>query len=101
MAGILAEFVEDSDGSTAGVPTTKAGSTVVDDVTSTYPGRDLTRPSRTGQDRGGDQCIISHSLRTLETRGGLLIGRLRGGQAVYLHLTPEGVEKASEICTKL
>ena len=45
----------------------------------------------------GDKSNISHSLRTLETRGWLVIGRTPGGRAEYLDLTPEGLEKASEI----
>lgn len=46
---------------------------------------------------GKDKSNISHSLRTLEGRGWIVIGRTPGGQANYLYLTPEGVEKASEI----
>jgi DNA-binding MarR family transcriptional regulator len=49
----------------------------------------------------GDQSNISHSLRTLETRGWIVIGRTRGGRAESLDLTPAGLKKASEICTKL
>jgi DNA-binding MarR family transcriptional regulator len=49
----------------------------------------------------GDKSTISHSLRTLETRGWIVIGRTRGGRAESLDLTPAGLEKASEICTKL
>ena len=49
----------------------------------------------------GDQSHISHSLCTWETRGWLVIGRTPGGRAEYLDLTPAGLEKASEICTKL
>ena len=48
-----------------------------------------------------DKSNISHSLRTLETRGWIVIGRTRGGQADYLYLTSKGVEKSSEIVTKL
>lgn len=50
---------------------------------------------------GGDQSNSSHSLRTLETRGWIVIGRTAGGRAESLDLTPAGLEKASEICIKL
>jgi DNA-binding MarR family transcriptional regulator len=50
---------------------------------------------------GGDKGNISHSLRTLEARGWIVLGRTRGGRAEALYLTPAGLEKASEICTKL
>ena len=46
---------------------------------------------------GRDKSNISHSLRTLEAQGLIVIGRTSGGRAEYLHLTPEGLEKASEI----
>jgi DNA-binding MarR family transcriptional regulator len=49
----------------------------------------------------GDKSNISHSLRTLETRGWIVIGRTPGGRAEYLDLTPEGLEKASEISIQL
>jgi DNA-binding MarR family transcriptional regulator len=49
----------------------------------------------------GDKSHISHSLRTLETRGWIIIGRTPGGRAEYLDLTPEGLEKASEISIQL
>ena len=49
----------------------------------------------------GDKSNISHSLRTLETRGWIVIGRTPGGRAEYLDLTSEGLEKASEISIKL
>jgi len=49
----------------------------------------------------GDKSNISHSLRTLETRGWIVIGRTPGGRAEYLDLTPEGLEKASALCIKL
>ena len=49
----------------------------------------------------GDKSHISHSLRTLETRGWIVIGRTPGGRAEYLDLTPEGLEKASEISIQL
>jgi DNA-binding MarR family transcriptional regulator len=50
---------------------------------------------------GGDKGNISHSLRTLEARGWLVLGRTRGGRAEALYLTPVGLEKASEICAQL
>jgi DNA-binding MarR family transcriptional regulator len=46
---------------------------------------------------GGDKSNISHSLRTLETRGWIVIGRTLGGRAESLELTPVGLEKASEL----
>ena len=46
---------------------------------------------------GGDKSNISHSLRTLEARRMIVIGRTPGGQADSLYLTPEGLKKASEI----
>lgn len=45
-----------------------------------------------------DKSNISHSLRTLETRGWIVIGRTAGGRAAYLYLTPEGLEKTPDIC---
>ena len=50
---------------------------------------------------GGDKGNISHSLRTLEARGWLVLGRTPGGRAEALYLTPAGLEKASEICVQL
>jgi DNA-binding MarR family transcriptional regulator len=50
---------------------------------------------------GGDKSNISRSLRTLETRGWIVIGRTLGGRAASLDLTPVGLEKASEICLQL
>ena len=38
----------------------------------------------------GDKSNISHSLRTLEARGLLVIGRSAGGHAQYVRLTTEG-----------
>ncbi len=46
---------------------------------------------------GKDKGNISHSLRTLETRGLIGIGRTQGGQSNYLYLTVEGVKKSCEI----
>ena len=43
----------------------------------------------------GDKGNISHSLRTLEVRGLLVIGRSPGGKAEALWLTPEGQQWAS------
>ncbi len=40
---------------------------------------------------------ISHSLRLLEARGLVKIGRSLGGQAENVRLTSEGCQKASEI----
>ncbi len=40
---------------------------------------------------------ISDSLRLLEARGLVEIGRSPGGQAEYVRLTSEGYQKASEI----
>lgn len=50
---------------------------------------------------GSDKGNISHSLRTLEARGWIVLGRTPGGRAESLYLTPTGLEKASEICAKL
>ena len=44
----------------------------------------------------GDKGNISHSLRTLEGRGVMVIGRSLGGKAEYLRLTPEGQKWASQ-----
>jgi DNA-binding MarR family transcriptional regulator len=46
---------------------------------------------------GGDKGNISHSLRTLEERGWLVILRTPSGQANSIDLTPEGLKNASEI----
>ena len=43
-----------------------------------------------------DRGNISHSLRTLEVRGWIIIGRSSGGQAESLRLTPEGQKWASQ-----
>jgi len=37
-----------------------------------------------------DKGNVSHSLRTLEVRGWIVIGRSSGGKAESLRLTPEG-----------
>ena len=47
---------------------------------------------------GGDKGNISHSLRTLEARGWIVLGRTPGGRTESLYLTPTGLEKASESC---
>ena len=46
----------------------------------------------------GDKGNINHSLRTLEARGWIVLGRTPGGRTASLYLTPTGLEKASEIC---
>jgi DNA-binding MarR family transcriptional regulator len=46
---------------------------------------------------GGDKGNISHSLRTLEERGWLIILRTPGGQANAIDLTPAGLKNAPEI----
>ena len=46
---------------------------------------------------GGDKGNISHSLRTLEDRGLIRIGRTSGGQASYVDLTSEGQSLALQI----
>jgi DNA-binding MarR family transcriptional regulator len=46
---------------------------------------------------GGDKSNISHSLRTLEERGWVVISRTPGGQANSIDLTSEGLKNASEI----
>lgn len=48
-----------------------------------------------------DKGNLSHSLRTLEDRGWLVIGRAPGGKAQHVTLTPEGSQRASEIGKKL
>jgi len=49
----------------------------------------------------GDKGHISHSLHPLESQGWIVIDRTSSGRVAYLALTPEGLEKAAEICTKL
>jgi hypothetical protein len=46
---------------------------------------------------GGDKGNISHSLRTLEERGWIVIFRTAGGQTNSIDLTPEGLKNTSEI----
>jgi DNA-binding MarR family transcriptional regulator len=50
---------------------------------------------------GRDKGNLSHSLRTLEARGWIGLGRTPGGRAESLYRTPAGLEKASEICMQL
>lgn len=49
----------------------------------------------------GDKGNISRSLRTLEGRGWLVIGRSPGGKAQHLTLTTEGHKRATEVAKKL
>jgi DNA-binding MarR family transcriptional regulator len=44
-----------------------------------------------------DKGTISRSLRTLEARGWLIIGRSSGGKAHHLTLTPEGQKRAGKV----
>jgi DNA-binding MarR family transcriptional regulator len=48
-----------------------------------------------------DKSNISRSLRTLEVRGWLMIGRSPGGKAQHVTLTSEGAQRASEMTKKL
>ena len=43
-----------------------------------------------------DKSHLSRSLRTLEARGWLMIGRSPGGTAQHVTLTSEGAQRASE-----
>ena len=45
----------------------------------------------------GDKGNISHSLRTLERHGLLIIGRSPGGHAEYLLLTPAGHKSTAQL----
>lgn len=49
------------------------------------------------QTLGRDKSNVSHSLRTLEARGLITIGRNPGGQATHLDLTPEGRKLVSNL----
>lgn len=49
------------------------------------------------QTLGHDKSNISHSLRTLEDRGLIVISRTPGGQANSVSLTSEGRNLASEL----
>ena len=44
-----------------------------------------------------DKGTISRSLRILEVRGWIVIGRSPGGKAQHLTLTPEGHKRAAEV----
>jgi len=46
---------------------------------------------------GRDKGNVSHSLRTLEARGLITIGRSAGGQATYMDLTAEGQKLVSNL----
>jgi DNA-binding MarR family transcriptional regulator len=48
-----------------------------------------------------DKGTISRSLRTLEMRGWIVIGRSSGGKAQHLTLTPEGHKRVEEVTKKL
>src|SRR5262245_52149112 len=58
-------------------------------ITSSH--QDLVRALR------GDKGNISHSLQTLEAQGLIVIGRLPGGKAESLWLTPEGQKWAAQL----
>ena len=49
------------------------------------------------QSLGRDKGNVSHSLRTLEARGLIIIDRTPGGQANTVHLTSEGQNLACEL----
>jgi DNA-binding MarR family transcriptional regulator len=48
-----------------------------------------------------DKGNVSHSLRTLERRGWIVLGRSPGGKTHYLTLTPEGHKRAVQVENKL
>ena len=48
-----------------------------------------------------DKSNISRSLRTLEVRGWIRIGRSPGGKAQHVTLTAEGAQRASESTKKV
>jgi len=48
-----------------------------------------------------DKSNIGRSLRTLEGRGWIIIGRSPGGKAQHVTLTAEGIQRAAEITKKL
>ena len=48
-----------------------------------------------------DKGNLSRSLRTLEARGWIVIGRSPGGKAQHLTLTTEGHKRAAEMAKKL
>jgi hypothetical protein len=47
-----------------------------------------------GKALAGDKSHSSQSLRTLETRGWIVIGRTWGGRAEAVDLTPAGLKKS-------
>jgi hypothetical protein len=55
------------------------------------------QPPGVGARPQGDKGNISHSLRTLEARGWLVIDRSAGGKAESLRLTPEGQKWAGQV----
>ena len=48
-----------------------------------------------------DKGNLSRSLRTLEARGWIVLGRSPGGKAQHVTLTSEGAQRASEMTQKL
>ena len=48
-----------------------------------------------------DKGNLSHSLRTLEARGWIVIAQSPGGKAQHVTLTPEGSQRALEMRKKL
>jgi len=48
-----------------------------------------------------DKGNLSRSLRSLEERGWIVLGRSPGGKAQHVTLTPEGSQRASEMIKKL
>jgi DNA-binding MarR family transcriptional regulator len=48
-----------------------------------------------------DKGNLSRSLRALEERGWIVVGRSLGGKAQHVTLTPEGRQRASEMAKKL
>jgi DNA-binding MarR family transcriptional regulator len=48
---------------------------------------------------GGDRSNVGHSLRTLEARGLITIGRSPGGKAEDVALTSEGLQLTSEMAS--
>jgi DNA-binding MarR family transcriptional regulator len=49
------------------------------------------------QTLGRDKSNVSHSLRTLEARGLITVGRSPGGQATHMDLTTEGRKLVSNL----
>ena len=48
-----------------------------------------------------DKGNLSRSLRALEERGWIVVGRSLGGKAQHVTFTPEGAQRASEMAKKL